>query len=62
MFKKEKPETTTDTKTEKPEIIECKNRKTDLENDQNRKTENPNTPLHSGRSNQENGTTFWAVP
>ena len=46
MFEKEKPKTTTDIKKKKKTgHFECKNRKTDLKNDQNRKTENSNARL-----------------
>ena len=43
MLKKRKnTKTAADTKTEKPDIFSAKTENTDLKNDQNRKTENPN--------------------
>ena len=38
------------TKTEKTEVFWHKNRKTDLKNSQNRKTENPNASLYTSNT------------
>ena len=40
-----KPQQTPKPKNQKTEVFRCKNRKADLKNGQNRKTENPNAPL-----------------
>ena len=44
-WKTENPQTVINTKTEKPRFFWHKNRKTDLKNCQNSKTENPDAPL-----------------
>ena len=45
MLKKVKTENRNVYQNRKTGNFECKNRKTDLKNDHNRKTENPNAPL-----------------
>ena len=45
MLKTENPQTAMNSKTGKPKFFWRKNRKTNLKNSQNRKTENPNAPL-----------------